>query len=1054
MGRTIKLRLIKRHSLFILLSTLLAIAGFGSDAIAQQANIRVNGAVTSTEGEVLPGVTIGIRGTRRSVVTGEKGRYTINAPQDGILTVASIGFRSQEIPINGRQQINITLVPDVTDLEEVVVVGYGTVDKSDLTGSVAQVKMDNVNETKAISVTEALQGKVAGVNIVTNSGEPGGAITFNVRGMTSVTGSNQPLIVIDGQPIESSFDATYAGSGLDGGADIPPADPLAALNTNDIASIEVLKDASSTAIYGSRGANGVVLITTKSGSKGKDRITYSTRWDVSQLPKKLAVLGTYDYMRMKNEAAVNDGSEPVYADMQLDSALMVPNTNWQDEIYRNALAQDHQLSFSGRDERQNYLLSGNYADQASIIKNAGFTKGSLRLNYERNVTPKLTVGLRSFLSVANRDFGLQSNWTGILGSSVVLGALTFNPLQTPYDPETGDIDDELTNNPLTLLNSVTDKTNIKTVIASFNADYKITKDLTYSLKAGINQVYSLRNIYYPTGTFIGDSAPGGSASRADNSNGNYLVDNILTYKKLIAEKHNINAVAGFSYQYWTREATSVTGLGFPSNTLSYYNLEGAAFPGRTFYSLRDRALQSVIGRVNYSYDRRYLLTLTARYDGSTRLAPGNKWELYPSLGLGWNVSNEEFFKSNVTFMSSAKLRASIGVAGNDNIAIGGSQASYTYNDYPFGQTINPSYIVADFENPTLKWERTTKYNAGIDVGFFKDKLTFSVDYYKHLTADLLINLSLPGSAGYGSYFTNVGKIVNQGLDIEGAYSAAIGDVQLNIGANFSTFSNRILDLGEGNVIYGRGFFAGGAFVLGQPVTAAFVGQQISNFFGFKTNGIYQNQTEIDNDPALANDAARSTIKPGMIKYVDVNGDGQITGDDKTFIGNPTPDFTFGFNAGISYKALSLRMTILGSYGGELLNLNRWMVGSNHANTTFNSFTDAYLGRWHGEGTSNLYPRLTTNAVRLQQRLPDWMVEDASFVRLQNVTVGYDFKLPEAWKLGSIKLFVTGTNLLTITNYSGYDPNVNSFGQNSLNNGLDLGTLPQPRSYSAGATLTF
>src|SRR5690606_32645285 len=357
---------------------------------------------------------------------------------------------------------------------------------------------------------------------------------------------------------------------------------------------------------------------------------------------------------MKNEAAVNDGNAPVYAQTRLDSAYKELNINWQDMVYYDALAQDHQLSFSGRDEKQSYLLSGNYSDQPSIIRNAGFNKASIRLNYERNISPKLKVGLRSFLSTADRDFGLQSNWTGILGSTVVMGALSFNPLQNPYDAETGEIDEDLTNNPLVLLNKVTDKTNIKTIISNFSADYNITKDLTYSLKAGVNQVYSLRSIYYPTGTFIGDSAPGGSATRADNSNSNYLIDNILTFKKRIARKHNINAVGGFSYQYWTREATSVTGLGFPSNTLSYHNLEGASFPGRTYYSLRERALQSVIGRVNYSYDRRYLLTLTGRYDGSTRLAPGNKWELYPSAGLGWNASNEKFFKQNVDFISLLK----------------------------------------------------------------------------------------------------------------------------------------------------------------------------------------------------------------------------------------------------------------------------------------------------------------------------------------------------------------------------------------------------------------
>ncbi|HEY0770646.1 MAG TPA: TonB-dependent receptor, partial [Sphingobacteriaceae bacterium] len=365
----------------------------------------------------------------------------------------------------------------------------------------------------------------------------------------------------------------------------------------------------------------------------------------------------------------------------------------------------------------------------------------------------------------------------------------------------------------------------------------------------------------------------------------------------------------------------------------------------------------------------------------------------------------------------------------------------------------PGFVLADIDNPNLGWERTTKYNAGMDFGFLKDKLSFTVDYYKHITTDLLINLALPGSSGIGNYYTNIGKILNEGVDVEGAYNFTAGNVNLNVGANFSTFSNKVVNLGESSVIFGRGFFAGGAIVLSQPVTAAFVGEQISNFYGYRTQGIYQNQNEIDTDPALAN-ANRQLIRPGMIKYVDINGDGQISGDDRTIIGNPTPDFTYGFNTSLEYKRFSASMVIFGSYGGELFNLNRWMVGSNHSNTAYNSFKDSYLGRWHGEGTSNLYPRLTTESVRLQQRMPDWMVEDASFVRLQNLTLGYSFNLPKRLNMGTLKLFATGTNLLTITKYTGYDPNVNSFGQSSLNNGLDLGTLPQARSFSGGLTLTF
>ncbi|TZF85503.1 TonB-dependent receptor (plasmid) [Pedobacter sp. BS3] len=1024
-------------------------------------DIRVTGIVKSSDGEPLAGVSIKIKGTNKGVNTNAEGRYTINAPSDGVLVFTYLGFERKEVRIAGKPQLDVVLTSTATTLDEVVVVGYGTMQKSDITGAITSAKLGDVDEIKAVSVPEALQGKVAGVNIITNTGEPGGAMTFNIRGMTSVTGSNQPLIVIDGQPIESSFSATYAGdSNSDDGSDIPPSDPLAALNPNDIASIEILKDASSTAIYGSRGSNGVVLITTKSGKgNAKDNIAFSSRFDVSQLPKKIPLLNNYEYMLFKNEAMVNDGLAPTYKQAQLDTASRMPNTDWQDLIYRNALSQDYQISFSGRENKKyNYLLSGNYSDQQSIIINAGYRKGGVRLNYERNVSPKLTLGLRTALSLTDRKFGLQSSWTGLAGSSVVLGALWYNPLREPTSADnSGDEDEEtFTNNPLTLLYKVTDRTAMRTLISNFSLDYKFNPSLSYQLRAGINDIYSRRNVYYPTGTNIGDNAPGGSAMQAENDNSNYLIDNLLTFKKVYNRKHSINAVGGFSWQQWFRTSGSVTNLNFPSNTLTYFNMKGAGYPGRYSNTDKARALESVLGRINYTYNRRYSIMATGRYDGSSRLAPGHKWQFYPSLGFAWNATNEDFFKEQVKFMSSLKLRASVGVAGNDNISIGGSQASYGLNFYPMGvTTTSTGYVVENFVNPNLRWEKTTQYNLGGDFGFLKDKLSLTVDAYSKVTTDLLINLPLPGSAGMSTYYTNMGKVTNKGIDVEASYSLLRKrNKSLDISANFSLVNSKVNNMGDAGIAYGRKFFANGSYVLNLPVTAAVPGHSISSFWGFKTNGIYQNQAEIDHDPALANDPVKGTIRPGMIRYVDVNGDGQISDDDKTVIGKATPDFTYGFTTNFTWKKFSASMTCFGSYGAQLLNMNRWMIGANTANVGGNSLRDAYLGRWKGEGTSNLYPALTADAVRLQGRFPDWMVEDASFFRIQNITLGYTLNTSKVLNISKIKVFVTGTNLLTLTKYTGYDPNVNSFGQSSLNNGIDIATLPQARSLSAGVKVIF
>ncbi|MEJ7828821.1 MAG: TonB-dependent receptor, partial [Segetibacter sp.] len=1012
-----------------------------------RADIRVKGIVTNKGGDALQGATIKVKGKNLASSTNTAGEFSIGVDPRSVLIVTYTGYKRQEVPVERRTQINIVLEDSISNLEDVTVVsvGYGTLRKSDVTGAISKITLENVNENKVISVPEALQGRVAGVQIITNTGEPGSGMTFNIRGKTSVTGNNQPLIVIDGQPIESGLGGTNAGIALDGGGQIPPADPMASINPNDIASIEILKDASSIAIYGSRGANGVVLITTKSGKAGNDKLTYSTRFDLSQLPKKLKLLSSYDYMKYRNEAAKNDGKDSLYSDFQLDSISKETNTDWQDLVYRPALSQDHQLSFSGRDAKSNYLLSGNYSDQKSIIRKASYKRYGLRFNYERQVSPRLKVGIRNYMSLSNRIYGQQSNWTGILGSSVVMGALSFNPLNIPFDTD-GDIDEDLVNNPLTVVNLVKDRTQIRTIISNLTIGYKITNNLQYELRAGVNDLYSLRNLYYPTGTFIGNTAPGGSATRADNSNSNYLVDNIFTYKKIFNDKHSLNAVAGFSYQTWRNAQSSVTNQNFPSNALTYFNMASAASPGRTYTTDERRSLESVLSRVNYAFDRRYIITLTGRYDGATRLAEGNRWNLFPSVGLGWNVSNEKFFGQQV--LSTLKLRTSYGVAGNENIAIGATQASYGLNYAVVGSSIVPGYVIDNFANPLLGWETTKQINAGADFGFANDRFTFTVDAYRKTTTDLLINLALPGSVGFGNYFTNVGEVMNKGVDFEANYSLPRGQVKIDLGANFSIFDNKVINMGPSAIIYGRTYLAGGAVLLGQALQVAKPGFPISSFWGYKTDGIYQNASEVAKDPAAG------ASKPGDVRWVDLNSDGQITDADKTVIGNPSADFTYGFNGNLSYKRLSFSFSIFGSQGAELLNITRWIVGGNNTTGNYNLLQDAWDGRWRGEGTSNLYPKVTTNSVRLNQRYPDWMVEDASFVRLQSLNIGYSFNLSGASKISAFKVFFSGTNLVTITKYTGYDPNVNAFGHNSLNSGVDFGTLPQPRTFSAGLEITF
>ena len=1039
--------LFKSRQLRVFIPVLLGFL-LGPESLLAQRNITVGGTVMDEAGEPLIGVSVKIAGQRRAVSTDISGKYTIQASPNATLEFAYLGYIKQEIKVESRSTLDVVLKSQMNKLEEVVVAGYGTIRKSDYTGASSAIKLDKTEENRAVNIAEALQGRVAGVEIVNNTGQPGSGITFNIRGMTSITGSNQPLIVIDDQPVESGFGATYAGSGLDGGAEIPPADPLASINPADIESIEILKDASSIAIYGSRGANGVVLITTKSGKRGNDKVSYTNRFDLNMLPKQLKMLDTRDYLHYRNEAALNDGKDSVYTRSNIDEILASsPNVNWQDEIYKKALSQDHQLSLSGRDEKSNYYITGNYADQQSFLLNASYKRYGLRANYTRNVSKKLTMSIRNYISLADRNFGQESNWTGILGSSAVMGALSFNPLRTAYADD-GTIDEEYANNPLLVTTLVKDKTQIRTLTSNLNLDYKITKNLTYTARGGVNDIYSLRELYYPRGTFIGNSAPNGSATRADNSNFNALTEHLLTYKKVFVKRHSLNAMGGYSYQKWISKNSSNTTMNFASDAMQAFNLQAGASPGRMYTGIGERALQSVLGRVVYGYDSRYSLTMTGRYDGATRLAEGKKWSFFPSVGLGWNVSNEKFFKDHVKFINNLKIRGSYGVSGNENIAIGATQAKYAINYVVLGNDILPSYTSSDFANPNLKWETTEQYNLGLNLGLAKDRLTFDVDFFKKNTKDLLINLALPASSGYADYYTNVGHVVNKGVEIESSYQILSGKkFKWSAGANFTLLRNKVLDMGEAGVIYGRTFFAGGSVLLSQPVHVAKVGYPISSFWGFQTDGIYQNAAEVAAGPEA------TTAQPGDIKWRDINNDGQITDDDKTVIGNPSPDFSYGFNTNLSYKRFTLALTFFGSQGNELINLTRWVVGINNTTGNYNLLQSAYDGRWRGEGTSNVLPKATTNGVRINQRVPEWLVEDASFFRLQSVNLGYTFFIP-ALKSSSLRVFVSGTNLFTITDYSGYDPHVNAFGNLAINKGVDLGTMPQARTFSGGVVLTF
>ena len=1017
----------------------------------QQQKRMFSGSVKDSKGVPLPGVSVVVKGSTIGTMTDTNGNFTLQVPPAAsTLAVSFIGMKSIEVPLTGKTTLNISMEEETVGIEEVVAVGYGTIRKSDMTGSVYKVSVQNATDNPSSSIEQMLQGRASGVQIIQSSGAPGAGLSFLIRGANS-TSNNQPLIVIDGFPID-------AGSGdLKNGGDAnslnqPPVNPLANLNPNEIESVEILKDASSTAIYGSRGANGVVLITTKRGKKGMDRIEFNYRTDVSQIQKKLEVLNSNDFLAYSNEAAANSGIAPYYADTTI-TRLSKTNYNWQDEIFRMAISKDYQLGISGGEGKTNYSFIGNYSDLEGIVGNSSFKRGGIRLNLDREFSKKMNVALNFNASRSNSKMAPSGSTTGLISSNVILSALYFKPFSIPYNSD-GAIDQTLDSNPMTMINLVKDDYTNTVVFGNLTVKLNLTKYLIFNTNIGANYSSMIRRSYYPRGTYTG-SQNSGYAYENQANRFNYLSEFTLNYNRQIG-KNNINAVLGQTYQRWQTDVFAESAGQFPNDNLAYYSFQTGNAPGVPNSSYQEWSLASFLSRINYSLLGKYLITFTGRYDGASRLAEGHKWAFFPSVAMGWNVHKERFLKS-VKFINNLKIRASYGISGNQSVGIGQNLAFLTMDRGVINEAIQSGYIMSNIANPTLGWENTKQLNAGVDLGVLGNRLIFEFNIYKKNTSNLLIALPIPTSNGFSSYTTNAGEVENKGMEFDLTVKAIDKKLQWTIVGNLSFNRNKMLDmgpLGDNGSIFGPNYLntTGG---LSQPLHVTRKGLPIGSFFGYKINGIYQNKTEVAAGPESA------TAKPGDSKFIDISGpagipDGKITADDRTIIGNAYPDYTFGVTNDFSYHNFSLSFFFQGVMGNDVINLSRFIMDALTTNN-FNVFKQAYDGRWKGEGTSNKYPAPRAVGGFFNSRFSDFIVEDGSYIRLKNITIGYNLPVEkmhiDKWIKGA-KAFVTGSNLLTITNYSGYDPEVSSNWNNPLSPGVDIGSYPQVKTYSFGVNLKF
>ncbi|WP_349318590.1 TonB-dependent receptor [Chitinophaga sp. MM2321] len=1011
----------------------------------------VIGTVFDENGEPLSGVNIVQEGMSKGVYTDRDGNFSIlvaDASKGTVLVFSFIGMKTQKLAVDGKTKINLKMKPETVGLNEVIAVGYGTVRKSDLTGSVSKVTLDDATDKPATSVEQLLQGRASGVQITSNTGAPGGGISFSIRGATSISGSNQPLIVIDGYPIDADNDAVKVSGGSQSGyLDKLPADnALANIDPADIESVEILKDASAAAIYGSRASNGVVLITTKHGKTGRDRLSYNTRFDISSLPRKIDVLNTNDYLDYSNEAYLNSGQDSAYkADAM--ARLGSVNTNWQDLIYRSAYSQNHQLSLSGGSDKLKYAVGAGYLGQQGIVKNSRYDRGSLLINLDREISKRFKFGVSLNGSISKNKAAMQSSDRNDPSTSVVYGALLSRPFDSPLTAD-DQIDQTQVGNPLTIIELADDQNRVTTLLANMYLNYNIAPGLDVKVNGGVNTRNSRRDFYMPRGTILGN-LEGGYAYLGESSSFNYLTEYTLNYNRTLNKKHRINAVAGYTWQQWDRKAFNINVLNFPNDNMLYYDLSSGSSISNPNTTTTQWGLASVIGRANYSFDNRFLATFTGREDGSTRLAAGNKWKFFPSVALGWNISNEKFMR-HVNAITSLKLRGSYGLSGNQAVPVGATQARLNSTGSVANEGIQIGYILANMPNNTLHWELTKQQNFGLDMALFHNRITFGFDYYKKRTDGLLIGLTIPPSNGFTQYNTNQGTVENKGYEFDLGAKILTKGVKWDVSGNISFNRNKIISLGKGVQSFtGPAFFAVG----GQALNIFQVGSPIGSFYGYRILGIYQNQQDIDKS---AQDPSNN--KPGTFKFKDISGpdgvpDGIISAADRQIIGNPYPDFIFGITNNLEWKQFSLSFLILGNIGQDVINANRYTTDALSRGLQANVRKEAYDGRWTGEGSSDKYPQATTSASPFSNRFADFIVEDASFVRLKYITLSYTFENKKIKFARSLKFFATGTNLLTLTHYEGYDPEINSHGD-SMTPGIDSGSIPQYTTVSFGMNLGF
>ena len=1034
---------------------------------------RITGTITdSMTGETLPGVSVVVEGTTMGTATDEEGRYSLEvANENVILQVSYVGFLQERIPVDGRIVVDVQLTPDLRFLDEVVVVGYGSMRRSDMTGSVVSISEEDLRGSISTSLDMALQGRAAGVQVTPTSGRPGGGMSISIRGASSLSGTNEPLYIVDGIPI--SGDGSGAAVGFDwagGGAGQNVASPLSAINPNDIVSIEVLKDASATAIYGSRASNGVILVTTRQGRSGAPRVEYSAYTGIQQNPRKIPMLNLQEFAIYHNEFQDTHGWNRNQSFM--DPSILGSGTDWQDEIFRNAWLQSHDLSVSGGFDQTTYALSFGYMSQDGVVLSSGFDRLSTRLSFNSRMYSWLEAGGSMTLGSTNETIVLNDDDRGI--TSLALYNRPDVPVLMPDGSWGGTLDDNDMSslyNPVALAEMRNIDLERTRILSNLYANITLTEGLTFRSQFGSSINNNNNYAFHPTyvmGDVISDIA---ISRRSFANNRHWIITNFLTYDHNFGSDIRTQVMVGQEAQESRWEGMMGQRSGFINNDVQELNAGDAESALNSQYK-GSNALASYFGRLNLVFLDRYLFTATYRADASSNFSPENQWGYFPSAAFAWTISNENFMQ-NLDAVEMLKLRVSYGQVGNQDIGGYTWGAALTNTPTRWGIGLRPNR----FANPDVKWETTTATNIGVDLNLFRNRIEFIADFYLRQTKDMLWQADLPmymGVSGSGSLsapMVNVGEVENRGMEFTLNTVNLTGDFQWNSGLTFTLNRNKLTALyDDGNVIDRNVQWF-------HHATRSMVGQPIGMFYGYIADGIFTDVDDIlnhftnENGEYVGPPIDRNTgVWPGDIKFRDINGDGVIDGDDRTIIGNPHPDFTFGFNNSFSYRGFDLNIFLTGSYGNDILNFTRreteaMMRGTNQSTRVLDR---AVLALHDPEGSvddpDNVYvsnpdtdvPRVTQTDPNNNRRMSSRYIEDGSFLKIRNVRLGYSLPSTFVSNLGlnSVRLYVNLQNLYTFTNYSGFDPQIGAYNQDVLLTGVDNGFYPSPRMYTFGLNVGF